>query len=307
MRYNEGKKALEGEGMINALLIAAVILLYTMQSFLCRNYADRYPGPSGASSSVFTAVSGFFVVVLSFAVSGFSFAAGGLTLLLGLCNALALVGYNFFLVKASGAGPYSVLIVFSLSGGIAVPALVARFAFGDGISPFKWASLLLVFVSVYLVSRRKGEGGIRSRSFFPLCIGLGIANGAYGALLDVQQRLTGTAEREEMIAVTFGVAMLFSLLTLGLRERKRFFFAFLQTRRSLLFLLTCSLVVAVAINLLVYILPLVDTVLLYTFENAGVMLCSVLCSFLFFKERLSLLNVAGCALMAVSLVGVSVC
>ena len=89
------------------------------------------------ASPVFTAVSGATVVAVCFAVSGFSFKAGGLTVLLGFANALALLGYNYFIVKASQTGAYSVMMVFSITGCITVSALTAHFAFGDKLSVFK--------------------------------------------------------------------------------------------------------------------------------------------------------------------------
>ena len=292
--------------MTNALLILAIILLYTLQSFLCRKYTDHYPGKAHMASPVFTAVSGATVVAVCFAVSGFSFKASGLTVLLGFANALTLLGYNYFIVKASQTGAHSVMMVLSITGCITVSALTAHFAFGDELSIFKLLALLGVFLSVYLISHRKGERLAAGKAFIPACIGLGLCNGAYNALLDVQQRLSGTEEKEELVAITYGVAVLVSLLQMLLREKKELPRAFRQSRLSLSFLLICSLITAFAINVLVYVLPLVDVTLLYTFQNAGVMLLSVLASCVFLKERLSPVNIVGGVLMCGSLVMVSI-
>ena len=292
--------------MRNVFLIGMMILLYTLQSLLCKKYSDHYPGSQSMASPVFTLVSGAVVVAVSFAVAGFSFQAVPLTLLLAVLNAVALIGYNAFIIKASQTGAYSVLMVFSIAGGIVIPVVSGIVFFGDRIGIFKVMALLGLFVAVYMVSHRKGEALATDKGFLPSCVGLGVCNGAYGALLDAQQRLTGSAEKEEMVALTYALAVLTSFVFLLLKNKRGTFRSLRQTRRSLFYLLLCSLVVALAINLMVYIIPLVDLAVLYTFDNAGTFLFSVVASVIFFRERLSRLNALGCAFMCAGLVLVSI-
>ncbi|MBQ9802617.1 MAG: hypothetical protein IJW51_06060 [Clostridia bacterium] len=291
--------------MRNVLLIGAMILLYTLQSLLCKKYSDHYPVDPNMASPVFTLVSGAVVVAVSFAVAGFSFVAAPVTLLLAVCNAAVLVGYNTCIIKASQTGAYSVLMVFSIAGGIFIPVISGVIFFEDRLSPFKLAALALILLAVYMVSHRKGEALATDKLFLPACALLGICNGTYGALLDAQQRLTGSGEKEEMVAVTYGLAIVISFAFLLIRQRRSAVAALRQTRRSAFYLLTCSVVVALAINLMVYIIPLVDLAVLYTFDNAGTFLFSVLASCVFFREKLSRLNAAGCVLMCGALVAVS--
>ena len=42
--------------------------------------------------------------------------------------------------------------------------------------------------------------------------------------------------------------------------------------------------------------------LVYTFDNAGVMVASVLASVIFLKEKLSLKNIIGCVIMCTALI-----
>jgi hypothetical protein len=121
------------------------------------------------------------------------------------------------------------MMVFSIAGGIAVPCAVGVIGFGDSLSLPKFLSLLVVFLAVFLVTYRKGEALSRGKLFLLFCAGLALCNGAYGALLDIQQRITGVAEREEMVALTYLVATLLSLVQLALRERKGTLAAFRQT------------------------------------------------------------------------------
>lgn len=295
--------------MINVLLISLIIVIYTFQSFLCKKYSDNYPGDSGDSSTVFTIVSGLITCILAIVISGFDFNPSLSTVLLGLLCAASLIGYNFFIIKASQTGPYSVLMVFMLAGGIIVPAIVAVVGFGDAISPFKILGIIVVIVSVYLMNRKEDEEGSQSKMFIFTCLALGICNGAYGAFFDISQRITASNglenEKEEMVAITYATAAIVSLIILAFKKKKATFAAFKQNKRSLFYILTCSLAVSVAINLLVYILQYVDVTILYTFDNAGVLLLSVIMSSVFFKEKLSRINIIGCITMCIALVVVA--
>ena len=306
---------------MSGFLIAFIVLLYTFQSFLCKKYSDNYPGEPDTASPVFTVVSGITVAVISLAVSGFSFSAGWLTLLFALINGIALFGYNMFLIKASQCGSYSVLMVCNLAGGIILPSAVAIICFGDKLSLIQVISVIAIFAAVYMISLKKpqttaesgGAGEMQDAScaqssskLFPVfCLLLGICNGTYGSLLDAQQRLLGTSEREEMVALTYLFAVLFSACALGFKKKKAFLSTFKQTKASLIFLIACSLIVATAVNLLVYLIPLVNITVLYTFDNAGVMLLSVIFSCVFFKEKLSVTNIIGCAIMCAAFVCLS--
>lgn len=57
---------------MDILFITLMILLYTMQSLLCRQYSEYYPGEKNNTSLVFTVVSGLMVALISFVMCGFS-------------------------------------------------------------------------------------------------------------------------------------------------------------------------------------------------------------------------------------------
>ena len=288
--------------MTSTILIGLMILLYTLQSLLCKKYSDHYPGMEDDASPVFSIVSGIVVFVVSLIMIQFRFEASFLTVLLSVANAAVLLGYNVSLIKAAQTGAYSILMVFSIAGGIIIPSGVAALAFQDKVSLWKMMGIALVLVAVYMVSRKKGESVKHGKAFFPMCLLLGFCNGAYGALLDVQQRLTGSEEREEMVALTYALVAILGFMMLLLRQKGHIKTSFLQNKKSFFYLMICSIVVALAIHSMVYIIPLVNITVLYTMDNAGVFLLSVLSSCLFFKEKLSVLNSFGCGLMCAALV-----
>ena len=294
--------------MFIVLIIALVVLLYTMQSLFTRFYTDHYPGDKSLTTPVFAVVCGLIVTAVSFVFSGFSFSFRWETLLIGLLNAVVLYGYDAFIIEASATGPYSILMTFSLTGGIVVPAMVSWFFLGV---PFSWVqlvSIIIIFGSVLMISKKdedeaEKEEHKKHRLFFLItCALLGLANGTYGVLLDVQQRWTGVGEKEEMVVYTFMGAALISLVQLIVKEKHNFAKAFRQTKRSLVFLLLTAFISALAINALVIALEGIDdTTIVYTFDNAGVLLLSAIASALFFKEKLSKLNIVGCITISIGL------
>ena len=97
------------------------------------------------------------------------------------------------------------------------------------------------------------------------------------------------------------VTVVISCIVLFAQQKRRFFSVMKQTKRSAFYLALASLVVAGAIHLLTAMLGMMDLALLYTFDNSGVLMFSVLCSWIFFKEKLSLKNWLGCAAMCIAL------
>ena len=301
----------QGETMYTVFIIALVILLYTLQSLFTRLYTDHYPGDKGLTTPVFAVVCGLIVTAVSFIFSGFNFSCSWLTVLLGLINAAILYGYDAFIIKASATGPYSILMTFSLTGGIVVPAIVSWIFFSVPFSFVQLISILIIFASVLMISRKEGEDENKEehkkhRTFFLIiCTLLGLANGLYGVLLNTQQELTGVAEKEEMVVVTFMGAALISLIQIIVKEKKNTVAAFRQTKMSLIYLLLTALVSALAINALVIALEGANATLVYTFDNAGVLLLSAIASAILFKEKLSKLNIIGCIIMSIGLICMS--
>ena len=297
--------------MENYLLIALMIVISTAQSILSRFYSTSYPGREDLSSPVFTIVSGFTLALCTFILGAFQFEATLPTLILGTVNAFVLVLFNTSMLRASATGPYSITVVFMIAGGIIIPAAVA-FCFGDTEGFWvKALAIIGVLVSVYLISRKEGEVYTNKKVFYLSCVGLAIGNGIYGSILDVHQRLTtpegltSTPEREEILILTYFGAALLSLLLLILKEKKNAVLAMKQSRRSLAFLLSASVIITAAVNLVVYTLGMIDTTILFTLDNSCVFLLSVLFSCLVFREKLTKMNAIGCVSLCVALVCMS--
>ena len=305
------------------LLLAVLVILYTLQSLLTKLYTDNYPGNENNASSVLTAVSGLSVVVVTFCCfSLFEFTFNPWSILIGVLNALALFGYNYFIVGASRKGPYSILMMFSLSFGIILPIIAALIMGWDawetpGEIIVNVVSIIAIIAAVYLVSVKEApdDAPVEEKKapvsllFFLLCFGLGVCNGVYGICLTLQQQTAaagGEGNRDEMVIITFLVAAIISLFTLIFKEKRGFVKAFKQNKMSALYLAGTSIVFALAINVIVIIIPMIPTTILYTFDNSSVLILSVLASWVFFKEKLSVKNLVGIGIMVAALVSMNI-
>lgn len=296
-------------GIPQIAFMALIIVLYTFQNFFCKRFSLSYSGKD--STPVLTIIGGIIVVAVTFLFSGCVFSAKSLTVIFGIINAIALYFYNDFLLKASVSGPYSVLIVFAVFGGISLPALAKWVGFGDKMTGPAMCFLAIIMVSVYLMSvKPKDENQDVTNKvtlkFILYSIGLFICNGSYASILALQQELTGEAEKEELIMVTFAVAAIISFISL-VAKKSDLKSVFAMKKGAFASLVIYALSAAFAVNSLVIILLLeVNTGVLLAVQNAGVMLVSVLFSLIFFKEKLTKMNVIGCVFMTIGLVGITV-
>ena len=291
--------------MINFLLILFCIVLYTLQTLFFKMYGDRYPGDPRYTTFVYATISGVVALLISFAAGGFSFEFDLLTFILGAINAAAYFFYYLLTQISSNNGPYSGVMVFSVTGGIALPILTSVIAFSDFPSIWKILCLLVIFISGYLVNKRANESMKNKKKFIISGFLLAIANGTYGSLINLQQAYTGESQKTEMLIYTFGIAAIFSFIYIILKNGRNTLAVYKQTKSSLIFLILAAAVAATAVNILVIIAKFIDINLLWTFCNSGVIVLSVIASAILFKEKLSRINLIGCAIIVVTLVLIS--
>jgi drug/metabolite transporter (DMT)-like permease len=128
-----------------------------------------------------------------------------------------------------------------------------------------------------------------------------VTNGSYSSILTAQQSLTGKSEKEELIIVTFAVGALASLVKM-IVGKTNVVKAMRMSGKAATNLAIYALSAAFAINSLV-IMEL--TGVLLAMQNAGVMLTSVIFSVIFFKEKMTKMNIVGSIVMAIGLVGIT--
>ncbi|MBQ5770534.1 MAG: hypothetical protein IIW08_05095 [Clostridia bacterium] len=315
--------------MLSVLLIAFMILLYSFQTLFCRLYNDVYPGREETAPFVYNVFYGVFVSVVTLAMEGFHISASPETVLYGLLNSVVLFTYNIMVIKATGAGSYAIANLSLLAGGILIPLAQSVVFYRVPLNFMQYAGVVIMLLSFLFLNadglftgkKDKAEKKPKKRSLFPVfCALLFLANGAYGSLFNAQQesmkinaaQSAGVSvqefdgeydtERGEMIILTFLPTAVMGLCLVGAQNGRNTLSQFRQTKKSALYLFLCCASAALAINLLVYVMTLVNVPVLYTVENGGVLVLSVLYATWLFKEKITPFKAVGLLLALVSLV-----
>ena len=291
-----------------------MIVLYACQTLFCRLYNQRYPGEESTSPFVYNVIYGVFVSVVTFAVGKGRFAPSTATVLLGLLNGAVLFGYNLSLIKATAGGSYAVANLCLLAGGILIPLFQSVIVYHVPLNTLQYAGVAVMLAAFLFLNldgivggKKEAKAKTAASRLFPLfCALLFLFNGLYGALLNAQQEATGNTQREEMIIVTFLFTALLGFAMLLAKRGRGSLAAFRQTKGSALCMLLCCISAAAALNLLMYVMQLVNVPVLYTVENGGVLVLSVVFAVFLFKEKITPFKAVGLLLALSSLVMLSI-
>lgn len=286
---------------MDILLTGILVLLYTLQSCFCKLYTMTTKHEE-ASTPVFNAIFGSVIGVVTLFLYGFSFHPSPVTWCLGIANALLLFLYNTSLIGAARSGSYAFLNIVSLFGCILVPMLSSMLLFEDRLTGWQLAAVALMLLSfVVMNGRGLTLSGTRGK-YMVFCILLFFSNGFFAAILDVQQRLSAGAERGEMVMISYLGTMLLSVLYVAVTQKRKFVTSFSVGGKAFLFALSSGAVAVAAVNLLLYLLNQISATVLYSINNGGVLLLSVLFAAGFLREKLSGMQILGILGAIVSIV-----
>jgi len=292
------------------LLIGVMILLYTFQSAFANLFARHYAGKKAYSSAVYSVIYGLFVSLGTLIFAGFAYHPSRTTLILGAVNGAALVLYNTLLIRAASLGPFSVTMIFNLSGGILLPMLWSVLHDGETLSLWQILAILVMLVSfVFLNWEEKKPGEKKASVSLPFLLtitALGCVNGLYGTLMNTAEKLAEGLENKEMIITTFFVSALLGLVLLAVQAKKDTLSAFRTGWKAALWSLLASASACAAVNLLMYVLSLVNVAVLYAMDNGGVLIVSVLWSAVILKEKLGGKKIVGLVLSIAAIFALSI-
>lgn len=284
--------------MLALILLLVSIGIDTCQSLAASRFPGAYPGRAERSSRVFSILYGVAVSVITVVISlvsgdGLRFSVP--TLLMGAANGVALTAYNQLLLRASGTGPYSLVMLFMLAGGICCP-LLWNLARGVALAPLQWIGIAVMLTAFLLLNLpERGERRV-SGAFLLTCAALFCANGMYGILLDAQQRMMQNTENAGMIIVTYGMSAVLSVfLLLPGRDAGGLRGDFRLTPTAAMWATASSLCAACAVNLLMLLLGMLPAAVVYAVTNGGVLLCSTAISILFLHETPTRRRIVGLA------------
>ncbi|MBR3692865.1 MAG: hypothetical protein IKL89_09260 [Clostridia bacterium] len=286
--------------MTSALLILLIVFLYSFQTLFCAKYSENYAGKSENSSAVFCVLEGLFMGVFTLCWIGFKFELSPISALLGILNACVLFWYNMSLIKANARGSYAFMNVVLLFGGILLPLLYSTILRGDSLKWYQLCAIGLMLLSFVVMNYREIKLKGAPLSYYVICLILFICNGLYGTLLTVQSDYN-VSQKNEMLILTFVIMGGIAFLQLAAKERKDVLKAFRIGKKAVLPLLLCLISASVAANILILIIPMVNTAVLFTVQSGGVLLLSVLYSYLFFKEKATVPGIIGFIMALISI------
>lgn len=290
---------------MNYLYIGLIILLYSFQTLFCKMFSDRYPGKSELSSPVFCILEAGFITLATYAFNGFYFYVSPLTIMFGLLNGLILFGYNTSLIKAGTLGSYAFLNVCLLYGAILVPSAYGILFLQEEITVLKLMGIMMMLIACVFMNLdeiRLKDGSIK---YYLFCALLFLFNGSYCTIIKMQT-IYHNEEKQSMIMLTFALMGIIALCDLIHKEKGNTLQAFKLNKKCLPSLILCLISATLAINLLMYILPLIDTAILYTVQNGGVLILSALYSVFLFKEKLSTKKLIGIIIAVISITILSI-
>lgn len=283
------------------LMLFLCILFYACQSIANKFFSIGYKGAPALATTVFAFLSGVICAAANWVFGGFTFSASPLTWGFGLFNGVTLFLFRYAVVNASRTGPYSFQSLMSTFGNILFPMFFSVIFWGDRLSLLSVVGIALMLVSSVLFNLKGLNLGGAGKAYY-LWVGLqSLTNGLYGILLDSQQRAMLTAERNEMIIITFLVSSIISLIALLFTEKRRAIQAFRMGAKPWFFAIFSSAAGVIAVNLLMICLGLIPTSVFYAMENGGVLAVSVLLGAKLFHEKLDLYKIAGLVSAVISL------
>ena len=291
-----------------AALVALIVLLYTFQSLFSKLFSMNYAGSDNSqSTAVFSICFGGFIGLATLVVNGFAFAPTWMTVGWGLLNAVMLWLYNTSLIKAGNLGSYAFAMISNLFGAIILPLLVGVFFLGESLTVLQGVAIALMLVSFIVMNVRSISLKGASGTYYFWCAALFVANGLYATIMNVQQELSAGMQNTEMLAISYiGSALVVIVVQLVRGQIRPLVNGFRMGKKSALFTLACCIVATVASNMLLYLLGFMDSSVLYTIENGGVLVLSAIFSCILFKEKLRWEQILGILIATASIVMLSV-
>ena len=280
------------------MIFAAMVLLYSFQSLFLKYYTLSRKG-SGAMQ--FSIVYGVAAGACTLALNGFAYAPSAATLTLGLGNAVILLLYNLSMSRAGTLGSYAFMMICVLSGGILVPMVYDVLCWGASFSAMQLAAVAIM-LAAFIIMNLDGFREKKSGKYLIWCLALFAANGAYGVLMNLQQRLANYAQHTEMIVTSFlGMGLITAVAAL-IKSPRMFINDFRMSGKSLVFMLASATCATLAVNLFMYSMKRVDLTVLNVINNGGVLVVSAIFAFALFRERPAPRTLIGMAMACISIV-----
>ncbi len=288
--------------MILLSLLAAVF--FSFQGLFTKLYTNHYPEHGKEmAGSVFTILYGLMISAVSFAIGGGAFSPSWPTFLFALASGLMLLLYNMSMVSAATRGPYSFMMICSMTGGILVPVAAGALFFGESLSAVQILAIALMLAALVIMNSRGLALTGASKGYYLWCMLLFLSNGLYSAVLNAQATVMDGGEHTEMLVMLFFFSSCFaSVREFAAGRGRKLREGFRMGKKAFLLVVICCLSAAGGANLMLYLFSQMDSGILCAIVNGATLVLAILYSFLLFTERPGKWQIAGMACAAVSIV-----
>ena len=268
------------------LLLVLCVVSFSLQSLFTKLYTDHYRSSEETATPVFSVVYGLFIATASLITGGFRFSPSFMTVLFGILNGLMLIMYNTSLIRAGSRGSYSFMMISSMFGGILLPVFVGIIFLGETISVTGIIAVAMMLLAMILMNQNGQSGKKAQKSYYLWCLVLFFANGLYGTFLNVQATVMNGLEHTEMLVIQFLTSSVLTILCEAAGRRiPALIQGFRMGRTSAVYLILCCVFATAGANLLIYLFSVLDTGVICTIDDGGVLLLSILYSLILFREK----------------------
>ena len=295
--------------MATVAIILAVLsgAAYSVNGIFVKYFSNRFKGEERDSSSLYSIMLGFIIALTTWFSTGFSFGMSYVTLILAIVNCIGLLVHNTFIVKAMSKGPYSLISIFCMAGGIIMPLFVTMIAFFDIPMWYHFVGMGVMFVAFGLLCIGDGNTDISDKKrYFIYLVILFVANGVCAIGYSLEKRLEDSAYNQELIILTNLLSSIVALVMLLARKRTQTITVFKQSGGFYLFMVLACVSLALGNNLQVFsIIDVIESVA-FTAKNGSSIVISALLSLILFKEKIEVkkwiaIGIAGISIFLLAL------
>ena len=221
------------------------------------------------------------------------------TVLFGIIFGAATALNSFFKMQALSKGPMHITLLIITSSMI-IPAMSGLF-YGEKFSPYKLLAVIILLGFIYL-SLGKGEDNKTSKGWLLCCIASFFAQGSVGVFQKIHQMSAHKAELNGLLFVAFVFSILYSRFNMKGRVK-----AVPYTKNLVFFAVICGLCTYWMNYYNLKLSGMMPSQIFFPLINGSSIVLSSLMSLVFFKEKLTKLQLVGlfggiCSLIAICLI-----
>ena len=276
--------------------------MYSFNGIFVKFFSKHFKGDKSDSSSLYSIMLGIIIAIVSFFINACKFRFSYITLIIAAVNCVGLLVHNHFIVKAMSVGPYSIISVSCMAGGIIMPLIVTALAFSDIPTYIQLAGIAVMFIAFIIMCLGDSNSDISDKKkYFLYLVILFVANGVCVLGYSLEKRIEGGAYKQEMIMMEYVMSFLFSFITLIVKKKKDTFTVFRQSGKFYLFAILACVTLGLGNNLQVFSISSISEAVAFTIKNGTSIFLSAILSLLIFSEKIRAKKWVGIAAVLVSI------